>query len=228
MDFRLQRDNKKLCYTKYNAYSNLWSFTYDQKNNQYQTKKLTEGTSSFYTPKISSHGNQICFIHNENVFKSDINGESIKQLTFFSTEIYYPTGVLIQRKLFLVSESKLYNISSEGGTPDFLTDSIGDVAYWLKSSEIYFQKFGNHNFYIYNLLTKEKKLLISNDSVGWVFNPCLSPDGLNIAVWWNRSPIKTSKGLWLISQDSSQKLVMLGAIYPIRWSEDGRWVYAFN
>ena len=43
--FSITRDNKKLCYTKYNDFSNLWSFTYDERINIFQSKKLTEGTS---------------------------------------------------------------------------------------------------------------------------------------------------------------------------------------
>ena len=227
--FSITRDNKKLCYTKYNNYSNLWSFTYDQKSNQYLTKKLTSGTSSFYTPKISSNCKEICFIHNGNVFKSDINGESIKQLTFFSAESYSPTWSPNSEKIAFVLKSKLYKISSEGGIPEILTDSVSVTGvYWLKNSEIFYQRFGDRNIYIYNLLTKEKKLLISNDSMGWIFNPCLSPNGFNISVFWNRSPTKTSKGLWIFSSDSLQKLVMAGNIIPLRWSEDSKWIYALN
>ena len=228
--FSISRDNKKLCYTKYNEYLNLWDYTYSEISKHYEAKKLTDGTSSFYAPKISRNGKEICFVHNENVFKSDINGDSIKQLTFLSKGCWSACWIPNSEEIGYVSESKLYKISSEGGIPELLIDKIGSDVYWLKSSEIYYHNLEWGNFYIYNFITKEKKLLISNHSAGTIWEPCLSQNNVNIAVWWIRwLNGENGRGLWVIStKDSSQKLIMKGFVVPIKWSKDGKWIYAIN
>ena len=116
------------------------------------------------------------------------------------------------------------------GTPSVLVDkNIGEDAYWGSNSEIFYHKSGNRNFYIFNLVTQESKLIVSNDSVGWMFRPRLSPDNLNVAIFWNRKPQQEAMGLWLISRkDSSQKLLLKGIIVPLKWSSDSKWIYSIN
>jgi hypothetical protein len=85
---------------------------------------------------------------------------------------------------------------------------------------------GNRNFRFLDPETEEESLLVQNDSVGWIFSPQTSPDGRNIAVFWNRPP---NSGLWLISvPDSSQVLLAEGPLFPLNWSVDGRSVYCLN
>ncbi len=95
-----------------------------------------------------------------------VNGDSIKQLTFSNSYCYSPSWSPKGKEIAFISESKLYSISSEGGYSLFLSNyNVGDGAYWESDSEIFYQKLRNRNFYIYNLITKEKKILVSNDSV---------------------------------------------------------------
>ena len=225
--FSITRDNKKFCYTKYNLYSNLWKFTYNERTNLFQSKKLTEGTSLFAMPIISPDGKEIAFLHKGNIFKMSIDGDSIKQLTFLKSESFSLSWSPDGREIAFNTGSKLCVVSSMGGTPSILTDKyVGQNIYWGSKTEIFYNKPGNRNFYIFNPVTLGNKLLVSNDSVGWVFQPRLSPDNLNIAVLWNR---KIERGLWVISRkDSSQKLILKGDIYPLKWSVDSKWIYAIN
>jgi Tol biopolymer transport system component len=73
--------------------------------------------------------------------------------------------------------------------------------------------------------TEAEKYLVPNDSVGWMFYPCYSPDQQKIAVSWNRK--RTSeRGVWIIStKDSSQLRLTAEAIAPFNWSENGKWIY---
>jgi serine/threonine protein kinase len=229
--FSITRDNKKLCYTKRDVFSNLWSFTYSEKTNLFNSKKLTTGTSYYEIPKISPDGKEIAFLHKGNIFKMPLNGISMKQLTFLNSECRSPSWSYNGKEIAFLSKSNLYSVSSGGGTPFVLTDiDVGSIAYWGSSSEIFYHKSGNRNFYIYNLVTKENKLLVSNDSVGWMLQPRLSPDNINIALHWNRMfNNEKAYGIWIISlSDSSQRLLVRGMIFPLGWSEDSKWIYALN
>ncbi|RPI68033.1 MAG: hypothetical protein EHM47_15010, partial [Ignavibacteriales bacterium] len=225
--FSITRDNKKLCYTKYNESSNLWNFTYNERKNLFQSKKLTEGTSYYSQPVISPNEEEIVFVHKDNIFKMSINGESNQQLTFLNSSCYSPSWSPNGKEIAFVSEGYLYTVSSEGGTPNIFKNTVvGSQVFWQSNSEIFYHKQGNQNFYVFNRLTQENKLLVSNDSVGWVFNPRLSPDSLMIAVDWNRYP---TSGLWIISRvDSSQKFLLKGNIVPLRWAKNSKEIYAVN
>jgi len=100
--FSITSDSRKLCYTKNINFSNLWSFTYNERKNLFESKKLTEGTSLFANPEISPDGNEIVFSHNENIFKMTSNGDSIKQLTFLKLLVEVQVGILMVRKLLLL------------------------------------------------------------------------------------------------------------------------------
>ena len=231
--FSITKDYKKLCYTKHNVSSNLWSFTYNKRTNLFQPKKLTEGTSLFGMPVISPNSEELLFVNNDNIFKMSVYGDSMKQLTFLNSSCKSPSWSPDGKKIAFLSESILYTVSSEGGHPSiFADDDVGYSAYWELNSDIFYHKQGNRNFYISNFYTRESKLLVSNDSVGWMFNPRLSPDSLKIAIFWNRSRDiinEISYGVWVISpRDSSQKLLLKGSIFPVEWSEDGKWIYAIN
>jgi Tol biopolymer transport system component len=231
--FSITNDGKKLLYTKYNVSSNLWDFTYNKRTNLFQSKKLTEGTSLFRMPDISPDGEEITFVQNGDIFKMSVDGGSMKQLTFLNSTCSSPSWSPDGKQIVFLSGSKLYTLSSEGGTPSVLVDKdVGYRVYWELNSEIYYHKQGNRNFNLYNPITRENKLLVSNDSVGWMFNPRLSPNSLKTAIFWNRTRNiinEISYGLWVIShKDSSQKLLLKGFIFPLKWSEDGNWIYAFN
>ena len=63
-----------------------------------------------------------------------------------------------------------------------------------------------------------------------MYGPCFSPDGKKIAAYWGRlaDNEKIVYGLWVISlQDSCQTLISNGAYLPIKWSNDGNWIYAY-
>lgn len=229
--FSITRDNKKLCYTKDNSFSNLWNFMYDEKKNLFKPQKLTPGTDYYGSPAISPGGNKITFVHKDNIFRMSLNGDSIKQLTFLSSVCYCPTWNPDGKEIAFFSESKLYTVPSEGGTPSILRDNdVGGGVNWGSNSEIFYNNQGNRNFYIFNPATRENKLLVSNDSVGWMFNPRLSPDYSQIVVMWNRYlNNQPMRGLWVISRkDSSQKLLLKGSVYPLKWANDGKSIYAIN
>ncbi len=229
--FSITSDNKKLLYTKHNVFSNLWKFTYNERTNLFQPKKITEGTSLFEMPKISPDGKEIALVHNNNVFKMAINSDSLKQVTFLNSECRSPSWSPSGKEIAFRLGSKLAKVLSNGGAPTvFKNTTTGDDIFWISDLEIFYHKPGNRNYYRFNLLTLESNLFVSNDSVGWMSSPRLSPDSSNIAVFWNRLQNNESEnGIWIISnKDSSQKFILRDYIFPLGWSKDSRWIYAIS
>ena len=229
--FSITGDNKKLCYTKYNSLSNLWSFTSYKKENVSIVKKLTEGTSIFKMPRISPDGLKIVFISKGNIFEMSLDSKLIKQLTFLNSECYTVDWSPNGKEIVYFAGPDLYKLALETHTPTVLkTANNGGDLFWESTFEIFYSTPDGHNYYIFNPVTEENKLLIANDSVGWISNPCLSPDNSNIAVFWNRYlNNELARGLWIISlEDSSQNLLQKGSIHPLGWSEDNNWICAIN
>ena len=227
--FSITADNRKLCYTKSNNFSNLWRFTFNERKNSFQSKKLTEGTSLFGMPNISPDGEEVVFVRNGSIFRMSIGGDSMKQITFLNSECWAPSWSPNGKEIAFISNLNLAKVSLNGGSPTIFKNTTVDAeAFWESDLEIYFHKQGNQNFYIFNLATQKSRLLVSNESVGWMFQPRVSSDNLNVVVHWNRRDVtKMARGLWIISlKDSSQKLLLKDFIFPNRWSKDRQWIYA--
>ncbi|RPI72332.1 MAG: serine/threonine-protein kinase [Ignavibacteriales bacterium] len=228
--FSISNDNKKLCFTRSVASSNLWKFSYNKEENNFQSKKITEGTSLFAEPKISPDKNEITYVFKGNIFKMDINGNSVKQLTFLTAECFSPSWSPDGREIAFIADLNLSKVFSNGDTPKIFNDTrLGFSAYWESSNRIFYNSVGNRNFYIFNPVTEEKKLFIQKDSLGWIFQPRMSSDTQNLAVFWNRIDNQVRRGLWVISLNSfAEKFLVPGSVYPLRWSEDNKWIYAVN
>lgn len=226
--FSITTDNKKLSYTKHNVSANLWCFTQNSSDNLFQSKKITSGTSYYGMPALSLDGKQIAFTYNGNIFTMSVDGDSINQLTFLNSSCRSPTWSPNKEEIAFLTGSNLAKVFAKGGAPTIFKNTVaGGRAFWASDSEIFYQDSRNRNICRFNLFTNQSKLLVSNDSVGWMFGPQQSPDSLNIAVYWNGPEV--GKGLWLISQkDSLQKLIYKGMIYPLRWSRDSNSIYALN
>ncbi len=160
----------------------------------------------------------------------NINGDSFKQLTFLKAECFSPSWSPDGKELAFIAGLNLSKVSFNGGSPEIFKETIvGYSMSWGSSEGIFYNKTGNRNFYIFNPATEEKKLLVPNDSLGWIFQPRLSSDDKYLAVYWNKIPSETKRGLWIISlKDSFYKFLVYGSTYPLKWSEDNKWIYAIN
>jgi len=78
--------------------------------------------------------------------------------------------------------------------------------------------------------------LVANDTVGFMFNPVISPDAAHVAVYWNRGDrqaegSRADAGLWIVSlRDSAQRLLVRQGLSPSRirpfaWTDDGAGIY---
>ena len=233
----LSADGSRLAYIRNLTYSNLWLAELSDSGNETtpQIRPLTSGTSLFNDPSISPDGKWIAFTTGSpypNIFKMPIEGGTPTQLTFseaiHSFPAWSPNG---ERIAFGSNEGgsyKVWIVGASGGTPRQFSkaqSSSGLQLSWFPGRDILYQKEGNRDFLFLDPTTEEERPLVQNDSLGWIFFPKISPDGMKVAIFWNRKP----HGIWVISlKDNSAKLLTEGNFYPIGWSPDGSTIYLMS
>ncbi len=235
----ISKNNDKILFNGISEYSNL---KFLQKVGEtYSIKSLTFGTAQVFLPSMSPDGKWIAFskgdLKKANIFIIPLGGGEIKQLTFFNSFNYSPAWSPDSKEIAFGSNEgghyKVWKIHHTGGQPSVyeLSDLSEDIRVkWSPADNIMYQQPGNRNFNFLDPQTKKETQFVSNDSVGWMFDPIYSPDKQHIAIFWNRSEAGISNGgLWLVSiKDSSQKLISSEWFWPISWSADGQWIYGYN
>ena len=237
----IANDGKKLVYDRMFTYSNLWlaSVKGSGKEQTVNTVQLTTGTFIHTEGVISPDGTLIAFSRGEseksNIFIISTQGGSPSQLTFFQNSsnmapVWSPDSKEIAFSSNEGGSAEIWKVSIDGGAPYHFKEtelSETNMIYWAPGQNILYHIPGNRNFYLLDPTTEEKKSLVEDDSVGWMFHPTYSPDLKEIAVEWNRPP---DSCLWIISiEDASQRLLLKASGYvPLEWSFDGRWIYVYN
>jgi serine/threonine protein kinase/Tol biopolymer transport system component len=244
--FSVSSDNRQMLYTRELNFSNLWLVHLDGQSKESTTpaEKLTTGTSWKGFPVFSPDGRLVAFSIGDgskaNIFVMPIEGGEPKQVTYFDAfntgPAWSPDGEEIAFVSNLEGKHGIWTVDSNGGTPRLLGQESINISSpaltWAPGSEILYQQPGNRNFRMLDPESRRERLLVPNDSVGWMFSPRYSHDGKRLAVSWNQYDWRTEirkRGVWLISlQDSSQVWISEGSYSPIAWSLDDEWIFAIN
>ena len=100
---------------------------------------------------------------------------------------------------------------------------------WLPDGRLAWQTSDARNYRIRDLASGHDELLVKNPEVGWVFEPTFSPRGDQVAVFWNRTDgPQRRRGLWVLSWPAREERFIAPNLWPVGWSEDGDWIYAFE
>ena len=69
---------------------------------------------------------------------------------------------------------------------------------------------------------------MKNPEVGWVFDSTFSPQGDQVAVFWNGFEPHGRRGLWVLSWPVREARFIAPNLWPVGWSGNADWIYAFE
>ena len=205
-------------------------------------------------PAVSPDGKQLVFSAADNLrsnlFVVPLDGGTPRQLTFLDGlnqgAQWSPDGTTVSFGSNASGRPLLMTVPASGGQPTIFSQRTLAEPYFNQWStdgtRLLYQLQGNRSYGVTNLQTGTESDLVSNESVGWLFDPIFSPDGTKIATLrtmppsatrsrtssdWNRRDRGADRGLCVISlEDGSQTAVLTGRIaLPISWSADARSIY---
>jgi Tol biopolymer transport system component/DNA-binding winged helix-turn-helix (wHTH) protein len=224
----------RVVYARAPYYSNLWRLDADTG----RTTELTRGTSLVERPRVSPDGASVVFnvghARRASLYTVPIAGGTPRRLTFLDSlnvgGAWSPDGARVAFASTEGGTPRVWTMDAAGGTPQPLSSrDLSDTLdlTWAPGERILYQQAGNRNYYEVDSETGTERLLVDDASRGWLFAPVVSPDGRQIAVQWNRAPVR---GLWVIDTSNRRETPVYGSaagsIKPIGWSADGRWIFA--
>jgi hypothetical protein len=198
--FDILGDGKRLVYTRASGYANLWlaAFQGSSATRNVESKRLTTGTLVHSGPRISPDGTRVVFSRGDakvtNIFTLPIDGGSPQQLTFLKSQnhgpVWSPNGMTIAFASTEGGTAQVWQVSASGGTPRTFSNTLVSpdtfMLEWAPGTEILYHRPGNRNFSILNPLTGAEVPLLRDEKLGWFFSPRYSPDGKEIAAFWNQ------------------------------------------
>jgi serine/threonine-protein kinase len=238
--FTMTADGSRLVYLKSFDQSNLWLLSprpSDAAGSAW-TRQLTRGTALRRGPAVSPDGEWLAYIEESSdgadLYRMPLQGGAAERLTFTGQvasegPAWSPDGRHIAFGGYEAATVQLQTVATGGGLPHLFRNSrlptMGEVT-WAPGRRILHQIPGNRNFALVDPATGQTRLLVGNETAGWLFSPRVSPKGDRVAIYWNRA---RQRGLWLISlRDSSRTLLKEGRLSPVGWTGDGKAVLAVD
>jgi len=228
--FSLSADGRRLAYARSSGWSNFWFVP--AAAGGAKPVELTKGTADNQCPALSPDGTMLAFTQASDrgidLYRVPTRGGTPEQLTFDGSvrvcPAWDPSGRRLAYGAGTPNGIRLAIIGASGGAPTLVqTAWVGERLSWAPGNLIAYQVPGNRNFRLRDPQTGAERLLVSSDSAGWTFWPESSPDGAQIAIYWNR----WERGLWLVGlADSSKVRLVEGWWQPLGWSADGQFIYA--
>ena len=239
-DLSVSADASRLLHVRIQESSNLALF--DLRRPDAPPTLLTRGTGVFTEPRVSVDGSWIAAAarrgSNASIVKVPISGGSPTPLTLGDHQDGGPAWSPDGKQIAFASKRSgtlgLWTMTADGQRQVQLQAaalSPNLAVTWLPDGRIAWQQVTagrRMNYRIQDLATRGEEFLVSEQAGGWLFNPRFSPRGDHVAVFWNRADRKQGLGLWIISWPGRAERFVKEGLYPISWSPDGEWIYAFD
>lgn len=246
-NFSIARDGRVL-YTRELRYSNLWTAPVggSRTTTSDPARQITTGTSQDQYPAVSPSGTGVAFVRRSggasNIFVLPVSGGTPQQLTFISSvtggPAWSPDGANIAFCAKLQEDLVVWTIDAGGGTPvpfpkTRCTTSGSEVpVVWAPRREILYQTTGNRNYAVLDPVRGDERPLLADEQAGWIFGPRSTPNGSELAVFWNRANAKERAGTWRLpfapGAVAQPVLAQAGFTWPLAWSPDAATLYLYE
>ena len=195
------------------------------------TVDLTRGTSYVSGPLLSPDGERLAFQElagdRARIMLADLKTRAARELLSLPAAsqrlalAWSPDGARLALVRPVGARPRVSTLDvTSGRLVDLPCEVPSDYAVqWTKGLGILVAVDGNRNFLSCDPETARGARLVRNPEVGWIFAPRESPDGSQVAVFWNRPD---GRGLWLISPGDGAQRHLGASGMPLGWSADGR------
>ena len=223
-------DGERLLYVRGTGHANLWRL--DLRRAASKATELTRGTSDFRVPKVSPDGQWIVASQkNESAYRivrMPLAGGELSELATGAGAVWSPDGT---RLAFVRVPQRIWVSQVDGRAPQQVkgAETLNDEVMWLPDGRLAWPTSDARNYRIRDLASGQEELLVENPEVGWVFDPAFSPQGDQVALYWNRTDgAQRRRGLWVLSWPAREERFIAPNLRPAGWSEKGDWIDAFE
>jgi serine/threonine-protein kinase len=206
--FTLSADGApRILYAREVWHANLWLVTLHPRGEPaVEMKQLTRGMLPKWGPNISPDGTRIAFTMGDgkkaNIYTMGIEGDSLRQITFFdafsSGPVWSPDGRRIAFGSTQGGEPEVQITDADGGNPRRFPSS--EVAHnffflggkfqllWSPDFTVLYAHASNHSFRILDPRTGRERWLVPEDSAGRTIGTPASPTGASGCCRFRRGP----------------------------------------
>ena len=234
----LSTDGRRLLYIRSFTYSNLWRMNATAASD---LQSITNGTSRYGAPHLSPDGQWIASSLGTSalasIVKIPIGGGEPTQITsgqaLDKSPVWSPDGSRLAFVSIRDNVPRVWTVDADGRSsvevPSGQAEALINMALdWLPDGRLIWLAPGGRDYRITDVTSGRQENVITDTVVGMPGDARVSPSGSDIAIWWNRTDVKTS-GLWTIGwPDRTPRLVKPGPYRPSAWSPDGRYIYVYE
>lgn len=223
-------DGERLLYVREIGHANLWRL--DVRRPASTATALTRGTWNLGLPNVSPDGKWIVASEwsesSPRIVRLPLAGGEFAELTAGTGALFSSDG---RRLAFVKGSQRVWVSDVDGRAAQQVKDaetSTNELVTWLPDGRLAWQTSDIRNYRIRDLASGQEELLVKNPEVGWVFDPTFSPQGDQVAVFWNRYEPHGRRGLWVLSWPAREGRFVAPDLWPVGWSGNADWIYAFE
>jgi serine/threonine protein kinase len=237
--FSVTQDLRRMVYARGTRFSNLWRVEGGTAGQPRRSNAITSGTALRWSPAVSPDGRWVAFAQKTGglaeLFRMPVEGGSASQITFdarvwpASQIAWSPDGKQIAYESLRARRPQVWIAHVDDGRYQPLSRTqmspySGHLA-WAPSSQIAYQRYDRRNIILLDPVSGKERLLVADSGRGAVFSPQYAPGGNRLAAYWYRDA--DDRGVWVFElQTGSYVKVAQGPLFPLGWSEEGRYIYA--
>jgi DNA-binding SARP family transcriptional activator/Tol biopolymer transport system component len=231
-DISVSSGGDRLAYTRIQGHANLWiSAAAATGPEPVQLRQVTTGTELKECVVPSPDLERVAYLERnadggKDIFVAQVSNGKTQRVTYTGTAsscpAWSPSGDSLALLTDVQTQRRITVVRTNDATASSLAQGVGQQIAWSPDGRIVYHEPGNRNFVFFDPKTGAEHGLVANDSVGFMFNPVIAPDGKRVVVRWNRAG---ASGFWLVSLADGSQQPLRGTSaddFAFSWTRDGR------